>query len=128
MLSLGNRLKDPELFRLAMRKGVRAGNHALVAHVVTGEDLPKESLVGFVVPKKVFLRAHERNQAKRRLRHLMRGRLEKLPAHSVLVIRVLPGCKDANFAEITNFLDSVLDRALEKLARKNTASVTTEGN
>lgn len=111
-----------------MRRGVHAGNHALVAHVVTGEDFPKESLVGFVVPKKVFLRANQRNQAKRRLRHLMRARVEQLPAHSVLVIRVLPGCKDADFAQITDFLDSALTRALEKLARKNAATEGVESN
>lgn len=111
-----------------MRRGVHAGNHALVAHVVTGEDFPKESLVGFVVPKKVFLRANQRNQAKRRLRHLMRARVEKLPAHSVLVIRVLPGCKDADFTQITDFLDSALERALEKLARKIAAKEGVESN
>ncbi|EEH64304.1 ribonuclease P protein component [Gleimia coleocanis DSM 15436] len=100
---------------MAMRRGVHAGNHALVAHAVTGEDFPKESLVGFVVPKKVFKRANQRNLAKRRLRHLMRDRVEQLPAHTLLVIRVLPGAQTADYSELQHSLDKALTRVIAKL-------------
>lgn len=98
-----------------MRRGVHAGNSALVAHAVTGEAFPKECLVGFVVPKKVFMRANQRNLAKRRLRHLMRERLCNLPDNTILIIRILPGFAQLSFAEITTFLDSAFQRILEKL-------------
>lgn len=61
------------------------------------------------------MRANQRNLAKRRLRHLMRERLDLLPAHTVLVIRVLPGLADLNFTEISAALDAALTRALKKL-------------
>lgn len=98
-----------------MRRGVHAGNHALVAHVVTGEDFPKESLVGFVVPKKVFKRANQRNLAKRRLRHLMRKQVHLLPPHTLVVIRLLPGAKDCDYSELKQKLDTALGKVIVKL-------------
>ena len=45
--------------------------------------------VGFVVPRAVGP-AVARNRVRRRLRHLLRDRLDRLPAGSRLVVRVLP--------------------------------------
>ncbi|MDO5049014.1 MAG: ribonuclease P protein component [Actinomycetaceae bacterium] len=115
MLSSQNRLRDPQLFRKAFRLGAHAGNSKLVVHAVTGEVSENERLVGFVVPKKVFPRAVDRNRIKRQLRHHMRGRVGKLPASSVLVIRVLPGSKGATFAELGDALDNCINRVLEKV-------------
>ncbi|MDO5033820.1 MAG: ribonuclease P protein component [Actinomycetaceae bacterium] len=115
MLSTQNRLRDPELFKKAFRLGNRAGNAKLVVHAVTGEVSETERLVGFVVPKKVFKRAVSRNRVKRQLRHLMRERVNDLPPSTVLVVRVLAGAREADYAE----LEKSLDKALAKVFRRS---------
>lgn len=114
MLSTDNRLRDPELFRKAFRFGKRAGNSKLVVHAITGEVSETERLVGFVVPKKVFQRAVKRNRVKRQLRHLMRERIEKLPAGTVLVVRILNGARGASFGELEEALDKALSKVLAR--------------
>ncbi|MDO5721688.1 MAG: ribonuclease P protein component [Actinomycetaceae bacterium] len=117
MLGREHRLRQPELFRAAIRKGKRAGNLELVVHVWTGEATTQGRLVGFVVPKKVFRRATDRNRAKRRLRHFMRERLQILPDNSITVVRVLPGLTDPSSPTLETSLDDALRRALRKIER-----------
>lgn len=88
----------------------------LVVHALTGEDL-NECLVGFVVPKKVHARAVARNLTKRRLRHLMRDRLPQLPKNSIVVVRALPGIREASFTDIEVSLDNALTRVLKKMVQ-----------
>ncbi|HHT40450.1 MAG TPA: ribonuclease P protein component [Actinomyces sp.] len=115
MLSPENRLRDPELFRKAFRYGSHAGNSKLVVHALTGEVSETDRLVGFVVPKKVFSRATDRNRIKRQLRHLMREYVEQLPPSCVLVIRVLPGSKGATYAQLADALENGINRVLKKV-------------
>jgi ribonuclease P protein component len=68
---------------------------------------------GLVVPRGVGP-AVVRNTVKRRLRHLLRPRLETLPAGTVVVVRALPAAAGASFTE----LGEELDRALTRLARQ----------
>ncbi|WP_297556313.1 ribonuclease P protein component [uncultured Actinomyces sp.] len=114
MLSAQNRLRDPELFRKVFRFGKRAGNRKLVVHVLTGEVPQNECLVGFVVPKKVFARAVARNKVKRQLRHICRDRVQALPPHTILVIRVLEGCRGSDYHELEEAVDDALSRALAR--------------
>ena len=54
-----------------------------------------------------------RNRVRRRLRHLLRDRLDRLPAGSRLVVRVLPG---GGVRQRRPQLAGALDRALDRRA------------
>ena len=92
-------MRNRQDFRQTIRSGKRLARPTLVAHLVLGEASVSgepgvfagtgHTSVGFVVSKAVGP-AVVRNRVKRRLRHLMRDRVELLPAGSQLVIRALP--------------------------------------
>jgi ribonuclease P protein component len=69
------------------------------------------TMVGFVVPRAVGP-AVTRNLVRRRLRHLLRERLDRLPAGTRCVVRVLPPAGTASYATLAAALDRALDRAL----------------
>ena len=115
MLSPQNRLRDGALFRAAYRHGVRAGSativvHSVIDHARTDEDETRSPLVGFVVSKKVSMRAVVRNRIKRQLRHLMRDRIDALPQSSITVVRALPGIVDVDRDRMIHDLDRCLSR------------------
>jgi ribonuclease P protein component len=58
-----------------------------------------------------------RNRVKRRLRHLVRERIEELPEGTALVVRALPPASDATY----DGLRDDLGRALERLGRRQEA-------
>jgi ribonuclease P protein component len=66
--------------------------------------------VGFVVSRAIG-GAVGRNAVRRRLRHLMRDRLDTLPVGSTVVIRALPAAATASSAELAADLDAALARA-----------------
>lgn len=74
--------------------------------------------VGFVVSKAVG-NAVIRHRVTRRLRHLMRSRLELLPAGTLVVVRALPPAATASSAE----LGKDLDEAMRKLRVRGEPSV-----
>lgn len=104
---------DPEEFRLAFRKGTRAGDPILIVHARTDEERD-DRLVGFVVPKREIKRATGRNRVKRRLRHLMRERLDSLPSGGRVVVRASGKALDLEYAELAEHLDSALERAWKR--------------
>ncbi|MEU6731336.1 ribonuclease P protein component [Nonomuraea wenchangensis] len=111
MLSRQSRMRRGEDFEAAVRRGKRAGRPTLVVHFrVSGEEPP---LVGFVVSKAVG-GAVIRNKVKRRLRHLMRERLDRLPGGSLLVVRANPPAASARFEHLAAELDAALDRLLRR--------------
>ncbi len=63
--------------------------------------------VGFVVSKAVG-NSVVRHRVSRRLRHLVRDRLDRLPPGSALVVRALPASADATSAQLGGDLDSAL--------------------
>lgn len=113
MLPSPNRLRDPDLFRAASRRGGRAGGSLVVLHLLRAPDQPDRpaapAQVGLVVSKAVG-NAVTRNHVKRRLRHLLRERVEHLPAGSVLVVRARPEAASASYADLGAALDRGLDR------------------
>ena len=121
MLSAANRLTDAQSYRTVIRSGRRAGSRTLVVHLleqveVADHTLPTSPRVGLVVSKAVG-NAVTRNHVQRRLRHLVREQLHRLPGTGALVIRALPTSTQATYAA----LGADLDRALEKaLARATT--------
>ena len=58
-----------------------------------------------------------RNKVKRRLRHLMRERVDRLPPGSLVVVRALPAAGDADHAQLARDLDAALQRLLGGGAR-----------
>jgi ribonuclease P protein component len=65
--------------------------------------------VGFVVSKSVGNAVH-RNRVRRRLRHLARQRVERLPAGAVLVVRALPAAADSSYGRLGQDFDAALGR------------------
>lgn len=51
-----------------------------------------------------------RNKVKRRLRHLMRDRIDLFPPGSLVVVRALPGAGDADHAQLARDLDAAIER------------------
>ncbi|MET7462035.1 ribonuclease P protein component [Nonomuraea sp. NPDC005501] len=111
MLSRESRMRRGEEFQEAIKRGRRAGRPTLVVHlVVSGDETPR---VGFVVSRAIG-GAVIRNKVKRRLRHLMRDRLARLPRGSLLVVRANPPAASARSEHLAAELDLALDRLLRR--------------
>ncbi|MFF4339503.1 ribonuclease P protein component [Kitasatospora sp. NPDC001540] len=128
MLPTENRLRRRQDFATAVKRGRRAGRPLLVVHLHrevdhdTGADRNSDShphvaeglppaRAGFVVSKAVGP-AVVRNAVKRRLRHLVRERLSRLPAGSLIVVRALPAAATAPYPDLGHDLDAALRRLL----------------
>ena len=115
MLPAGARLRRSADFTATLRasRAARAGGmlvlHAALPADGSVGDAPAR--VGFVVPRAVGP-AVTRNLVRRRLRHLLRDRLDRLPAGSRSSIRVLPPAAAASYPALAAVLDRALDRAL----------------
>ncbi|MGH3687969.1 MAG: ribonuclease P protein component [Pseudonocardiaceae bacterium] len=111
MLPAGTRLTRRDDFATAMRRGRRAACGAVVVHLArpTAVDVPPR--VGFVVGRPVG-GSVMRHRVQRRLRHLMRSRLAKLPAGVLVVVRALPASAGASSAALGDDLDGALRRLL----------------
>ena len=78
--------------------------------------------VGFVVSRAVG-GAVVRNRVRRRLRHLVRERLARLPAASVVVVRALPAAADASYDELRADLGRCLDRVAPTVSQADVLPV-----
>ena len=108
LLEQVHRMRSSEDFRVTVRRGARAARPTLVTHVLSGDG--EATSVGLVVSKSVGT-AVVRNRVKRRLRHLVRERLDRFPAGSRVVVRALPPAGDASSATLAHDLDAALSRA-----------------
>lgn len=110
MLARAHRLTSGRDFADAVRRGRRAGTSTVVLHyLATGATAPEAPpRVGLVVGKGVG-NAVTRNKVKRRIRHLVRERLSRLPRGAVLVIRALPAAGDTSVG-LAGDLDTALLR------------------
>jgi ribonuclease P protein component len=105
------RLRRREDFTLAVRRGRRAGRATLVAHFLAPEVAVPVARAGFVVGRAVG-NSVVRHRVSRQLRHLVRDRLDRLPAGSILVVRALPPAAGADSAALGRDLDAALTRLL----------------
>ena len=115
MLPAPARLRRREDFTLAVRRGRRAGRGTLVVHYLAPTEDAGPARAGFVVGRAVGSSV-VRHRTVRRLRHLVRDRLDRLPAGSVLVVRALPAAGTADSALLGRDLDSALDRLVPQPA------------
>jgi len=121
VLPAHHRLRTPEDFRAASRRGRRAGSRTVVAHLlrtdasqvvdVSPNEGTADPRIGFVVSKAVGT-AVTRNRVKRRLRHAAAHRLDRLTSGSLLVVRAQPSAAEASYQELAADLDRCLDRLL----------------
>jgi ribonuclease P protein component len=103
-----NRLRLNREHRGTVRHGARFGGRLVVVHVLGSAD-GAPSRAGFVVSRAVG-GAVTRNAVRRRLRHLVRDRLDRLPAGSRIVIRAQPEAATVSSAQLAGELDAALDR------------------
>lgn len=113
MLPDVNRMRRRTEFTSAVRRGGRVGRPSLVVHLAEGEP-GDEPRIGFVTSRAVG-NAVVRNRVRRRLRHLMRERLHRLPQGALLVVRANRAAAEASSAVLGADLDRALERALRKL-------------
>ena len=126
VLAAGNRMRRRGEFDIAIRHGRRAGRSSVTVHLLvapTSVDGPRADeaarrvfdgpRVGFIVGRAVG-GAVTRNTVRRRLRHLVKDRLDKLPADALVVIRALPPAGTATSAVLAAELDAALERLLSK--------------
>lgn len=116
MLSRVSRLTSPADFRAVMRRGRRVGTTTLVVHLLAPLEAdepvePTPPRVGFVVSRAVG-GAVVRNRVTRRLRHLVRPELDRLPAGTRLVVRALPPAAQADSRTLGQDLTRSLVRAV----------------
>lgn len=121
MLPARNRLRERADFTAVVRGrgGSRSGSRLLVVHTRTAPaaqhtdqtDAAPAARVGFVVSKAVG-NAVVRNTTKRRLRHIMRARVNDLPPGCDVVVRANPPAATAGYAELDAEVARLLARAL----------------
>jgi ribonuclease P protein component len=122
MLAAGHRLRRRRDFAVAIRGGRRAARGVLVIHM--GLDRTVGSArAGFVIPRAVG-GAVVRNGIRRRLRHLLRDRIGRLPSGADIVVRVLPPAAGRSYQELGSDLDAALDAALAAARRPRRARET----
>ncbi|MER7167942.1 ribonuclease P protein component [Micromonospora sp. NPDC000207] len=131
MLAAAQRLRRSTDFAVAVRAGRRVGRGSVVVHLTlptstspkpareSGTEEPSApTRAGFVVSKAVGP-AVVRNRVRRRLRHLVRDRIDELPAGSDLVVRALPSAADASYSRLGADLDAALEAARTARARRS---------
>jgi ribonuclease P protein component len=96
-------------FGLTVKSGVRAVQPDLVLHAVWSIDAEAPK-IGLVVAKSVG-NAVQRHRVARRLRHVACGIVDELGVGDRLVIRALPGSRDALSARLDQELRAALRRA-----------------
>jgi ribonuclease P protein component len=84
----------------------------LVVHAGRRDDA--RVLVGFIVNKAVG-NAVVRNRVKRRLRAIMAGLVETVPAGTGLVVRSLPAAAGSSFSDLTRQLTGALGDVVGRL-------------
>ena len=114
MLPRTARLSRSSDFNEVVRRGRRASRGTVTAHLLLQEvDAPARA--GLVVSKGVG-GSVVRHAVARRLRHLLRDRITRLPAGSRLVVRAAPSAASASSAELGADLDAAFDRLLRPSA------------
>jgi len=103
-------MRNSEDFSTTVRHGAKAGRTNLVVHVLPDASRHREPEVGFVVSRSIGS-AVVRNRVKRRLRHVMRSHVQRLPIGCRVVVRALPPAAEAPAASLEADLEAALRRA-----------------
>ncbi|MEA3453145.1 MAG: ribonuclease P protein component [Patescibacteria group bacterium] len=107
MLPLKHRLKKRKDFERAHKEGKGFKQDFLFLKVI--ENKLENTRIGIVVSTKIAKKATERNLIKRRIREIMRKRLEEIKPGLDIVIITLKGInKETSFKEIEEVIDKLL--------------------
>jgi ribonuclease P protein component len=117
VLTAAHRIRSGEDFRRVFRAGVRVRSEHLMAHSLRDHDDAHATRVGFIVSKAVG-NSVVRNRTKRRLREIMRVRLDELSAGELFVLRALPQAAEADFSALESEVDELIVKARKKLDRR----------
>jgi ribonuclease P protein component len=134
MLPTAHRMRRGEEFDRAVRRGHRAARPTVVMHAVWGDEASSShpqsgdeavddsrtqsihaAQVGFVVSRAVGSSV-VRSTVKRRLRHVMRDRIQLLPAQSLVVLRATPGAAGATSSDLARDIDELIAKVRRKAA------------
>lgn len=114
MLPPAHRLRSSVEFSEVVRRGRRASRPLLTVHVLTppaGAPDGDPARAGLVVSKAVG-GSVVRHRTARRLRHVLRDRIDQLPAGTRLVVRAAPAAGAAPSDRLAADLDGALASAL----------------
>lgn len=109
MLPVQNRLKLKKDFEAVVKKGRGLKEDFLFLKIVKNNR--KESRFGFIVSKKFSNKATLRNKIKRRLRALIRTKLNKIRKGLDCVLTVRQGLENKDFLEIEAILNKLFEKA-----------------
>ena len=126
-----NRLRHNDDFRLTTRQGVSAARSHVIVHLAVLSSpevkrIQEEPRVGFVVSKKVG-NSVVRSRTKRRLREIMRARLDSLPEYASVIVRTRAGINEIDHDTLVGEVDSALASALRKLERRTAKKEGAQG-
>jgi ribonuclease P protein component len=116
VLPAQNRLRRTQEFRSTVRRGIRVGRPLVVVHVVPGGGAGEPVRAGFIVSGAVG-GAVVRNAVRRRLRHLVRDRLDRLPAGTHVIVRARPEAAVAPSQALARDLDSAFGELADEAVR-----------
>lgn len=108
MLPLKNRLKKRKDIEKVVREGQKNQEGFLILKM-TRNNL-RESRFAFVVSRKVSKKATVRNKLKRRLREVIRLKIDEIKPGFDIVLIALPGLEKKDFSE----LETIINKTLEK--------------
>jgi ribonuclease P protein component len=113
VLPAAARIRRREDFIAAVRAGRRAGRPLLTGYLLAPEGAGGPARAGFIVSRAVG-GAVVRNRVRRRLRELVRGRIDSLPAGSLFVVRANPRAATARQSDLAAELDLVTKQLLRR--------------
>jgi ribonuclease P protein component len=103
------RMKRSTDFSATVSRGVRAVQPDLVVHALRDDGADNGPRIGLVVSKAVG-NAVQRHRVARRLRHVARTVIDELAPADRIVIRALPGSRNAVSARLEQELRTALRR------------------
>lgn len=109
MLSLKNRLKKKKEFERVFKRGRGVKEDFLVLRLVK-TNLP-QSRFGFIVGTKISKKATLRNKLRRRLRELIRTKMEKIKKGYDIILIAQPGLENRDFWGLEEITNKIFSRA-----------------
>jgi len=109
MLTQKNRLKKKKDFERVFKKGKGLKEDFLILKM--SKNNLSQSRFGFIVGTKISKKAVLRNKLKRRLRELVRGKIEKIKKGFDIIFIAQPGLENRDFWELEEILNRIFSRA-----------------
>ncbi len=98
MLSFKNRLKKRKEINKVFKEGKSADNDLMIVKAI--QNNRDVSRFAFIIPAKIFKRAVDRNNIRRRLREAIREGINEIKEGYDIVLIAKPGIKKSKFEEI----------------------------